>query len=87
MSNDPTAYNYNINVRGSNVADDNTRMLHVAEALEREWSKQLPAMTLRDWFAGQALAGLVARASTFNSAAEWAYAYADAMLKAREAKK
>ena len=50
-------------------------------------------MTLRDWFAGQALAGWIA--STRDSeASEWdatwwarkAYETADAMLKAREVK-
>ncbi len=39
-------------------------------------------MTLRDWFAGQALAGLLARGP---AKAELAYTYADAMLKARGA--
>jgi hypothetical protein len=49
-------------------------------------------MTLRDWFAGQALAGRLAngsdRLSTGSqrqSVAEEAYAYADFMLKARGA--
>lgn len=45
-------------------------------------------MTLRDWFAGQALAGLLANKITdrenVNSVSEWAYAIADAMLAARE---
>jgi hypothetical protein len=44
-------------------------------------------MSLRDWFAGQALAGLLAgRFSTGDKAPNWAnssYAIADAMLKAR----
>lgn len=44
-------------------------------------------MTLRDWFAGQALAGILTRncaAATINeTAAEWAYKIADAMLAAR----
>jgi hypothetical protein len=45
-------------------------------------------MTLRDWFAGQALAGLTADPDmpTFHKCAEIAYACADAMLKAREVK-
>jgi hypothetical protein len=46
-------------------------------------------MTLRDWFAGQALAGLIADQSRDGSAddrARYAYAYADAMLRAREVK-
>lgn len=47
-------------------------------------------MSLRDWFAGQALAGYCAREGSFirNPAdvAKEAYADADAMLKASEAK-
>jgi hypothetical protein len=46
-------------------------------------------MTLRDWFAGQALAGLVSyvvEGATFENVAEDAYKAADAMLKAREVK-
>ncbi len=43
-------------------------------------------MTLRDWFAGQALQGLLACAGT-NGAdrafAGWAYDYADAMIAKR----
>jgi hypothetical protein len=44
---------------------------------------------LRDWFAGQALAGLIADPSRDGSAddmARYAYAYAAAMLRAREVK-
>ena len=46
-------------------------------------------MTLRDWFAGQALAGIIAQTPTAESAALFAreaYVAADAMLAAREAK-
>jgi len=47
-------------------------------------------MTLRDYFAGQALAGIAADASatdvmTYQKLSEWSYAIADAMLSAREA--
>lgn len=40
-------------------------------------------MTLRDWFAGQALAGRNESAPT-SIIAEWAYEQADAMLEARK---
>ena len=45
-------------------------------------------MTLRDWFASQALVGLVGRAETNDglAIAKDAYVIADAMLAAREAK-
>jgi hypothetical protein len=46
-----------------------------------------PGMTLRDWFAGQALAGLMADPGTFDTPhkrlAESCYGMADAMLAAR----
>ncbi len=53
-------------------------------------------MTLRDWFAGQALKGMLANpkwpdvgdgglpAGEEECAAHWAYGFADAMLAARE---
>lgn len=46
-------------------------------------------MTLRDWFAGQAMAGLasyIVKGATFENVVEDAYKMADAMLKAREVK-
>ena len=44
-------------------------------------------MTLRDWFAGQALAGmLIGEWLSDKGVATLAYQYADAMLKAREVK-
>lgn len=49
----------------------------------------IEGMTLRDWFASQALNGLIANggynASRWENAAKYAYECADAMLKAREA--
>lgn len=47
-----------------------------------------PGMSLRDWFAGQALAGIASISSDGFSLspedeAEWAYQRADAMLAAR----
>lgn len=61
-------------------------------AFPAHWNGLQPAqqgMTLRDWFAGQALAGALADSSRDLYAyeyAESAYEYADAMLKAREMK-
>jgi hypothetical protein len=47
-----------------------------------------PGMTLRDWFAGQALSGIASMDTTRTYAedAEQAYRYADAMLAARKEK-
>lgn len=42
-------------------------------------------MTLRDWFAGQALANSYANSASANKVAEWAYQIADEMLKKRNA--
>ena len=45
-----------------------------------------PGMTLRDYFAAKAMQALIAyEESTLQNDAEVAYAYADAMMKAREA--
>ena len=51
----------------------------------------LPAMSLRDYFAGQAIAGLCADSSwteefSHETTAVWAYNLADAMLEARAAR-
>jgi hypothetical protein len=50
----------------------------------------VPGMTLLDWFAGQALAGLLANSETAwitKHAAVTAYNYANAMLAERESRK
>jgi hypothetical protein len=53
------------------------------------WSRPTDGMSLRDYFAGQALAGIMSvdDAMTYgpNIAAKTAYQAADAMLAAREA--
>lgn len=55
----------------------------------------IPGMTMRDWFAGQALSGMIAsnqwhigsaHGSAANIVADHAYEMADAMLDARGAK-
>ena len=55
-------------------------------------SQPINGMTLRDYFAGQALAGLLAMVQgesadvwqSVDKAATYSYQYADAMLKSRE---
>ena len=55
----------------------------------KEWVAQ-DGMALRDWFAGQALTGIMVQypidppLTTFQGSAALAYLMADAMLKARE---
>lgn len=49
-----------------------------------------PGMSLRDWFAGQALAGMLADSNvtgTYDKLASAAYDMADAMLAARRERK
>ena len=58
--------------------------------LPKDWDSVNEGMTLRDWFAGQALVGILSgRASnTFPDRTHMAvlsYAFADAMLKTRDA--
>jgi hypothetical protein len=49
------------------------------------YGERVPGMTLRDWFAGQALAGLLAHTGeSERNRAVAAYRYADAMLRARD---
>jgi hypothetical protein len=49
--------------------------------------RNLQGMTLRDYFAAKALQGFISRGGNYNAEfdADRAYAFADAMLKAREA--
>jgi len=53
-----------------------------------EWQNYVPGMTLRDWFAGQALNGMLSNGrfsgqNTDEVTASVAYQYADAMLAER----
>ncbi len=52
-----------------------------------EWAEaEYPGMSLRDWFAGQAMAsGVFCQSGTVHVSAEWCYAMADAMIAARKA--
>jgi hypothetical protein len=56
----------------------------------RSWQYSSNGMSLRDWFAGQALAGILMNyttqkfGATEQTAAEYAYRYADAMIAARK---
>jgi hypothetical protein len=43
-------------------------------------------MSLRDYFAGQALSGMNGAGGSFSAIAEWAYRYADAMIVERAKK-
>lgn len=48
-----------------------------------------PGMSLRDWFAGQALAGFTSQSgscfeSEIRTRTHWAWLYADGMLEARK---
>jgi hypothetical protein len=55
----------------------------IRPALDTEWC----GMTLRDYFAAKAMQAVIARGDDTNrpGMAEWSYAMADAMLKARGA--
>ncbi|MDC9591881.1 hypothetical protein PSI23_22075 [Xenorhabdus sp. XENO-10] len=46
--------------------------------------KKPDEMTLRDYFAAQAMASIILRDDTYEEVAEESYFIADAMLKARE---
>ena len=54
-------------------------------AFPREYvTNGVPGMSLRDWFAGQAMAAFIASSEmNGNDTAETAYAFADAMIAAR----
>ena len=52
-------------------------------AWEQDFVPAQPGLSLRDWFAGQAIVGLAMDKNPADMIAEWAYALADAMLEAR----
>ena len=67
--------------------DDSGPAFPSEQGASPEWDEPYaPGMSLRDWFAGQALAGLLASAahgySTVGEVASDAYWHADAMLYA-----
>ena len=65
---------------------DNPRGLtHVPSMMPLRQVPTVANMTLRDWFAGQALVGLAKEFSPID-AARYAYQHADEMLAAREVK-
>ena len=59
---------------------------HPVDSDESYW----PGLTLRDYFAAQALQGFITKgfgpADDSSKVAGWCYNYADAMLKARDGK-
>ena len=69
------------------IDDGGPAMPHAPYSTDaRNWSDGSSGMSLRDWFAGQALAGLAADGLTYEGMAKDAYELADAMLAAREPK-
>jgi hypothetical protein len=57
------------------------------KSLSGQEQRHIYGMTLRDYFAAKAMASVIARGDDTNrpGMAEWSYAMADAMLKARQA--
>lgn len=70
-------------IRADREADDGGSAFPVSNGVDTDWG-----MTLRDWFAGQALAGIASISNdNFSLSPEdeaaWAYQRADAMIAAR----
>ena len=61
-------------------------ILHISNATT-EACGGLGAISLRDWFAGQALAGMLANGYATDRVAGFAYGVAGAMLEVRNKKK
>jgi hypothetical protein len=58
-------------------------------AVPADWDSVQNGMSLRDWFAGQALAGITSNHAikltvTVEERAEWSYQMADAMMAERD---
>lgn len=51
---------------------------------QAQWERGMEGMTLRDWFAGQALAGMLANFMRTDNLSNRAYRLADEMIVARE---
>jgi len=77
------------------MTDNMDRLRDAANAVAYD-SMRNEGMTLRDWFAGQALAGLATKTPTirnpvdkyrYSAVAVGAYYYADAMIAEREREK
>jgi hypothetical protein len=75
------------------INDGGPAFPHVSRPVGHGFSEQITTggMSLRDWFAGQALTGMISSAPIVDRTAVdkpgWArvaFAFADAMLKARE---
>lgn len=74
---------------------DNPQAFPCLDSSDGGLSMRDPGMTLRDYFAGQAMAAIIAKIPFQEFPADWlpyektaigAYDYADAMLEARKAK-
>lgn len=76
-----------MNVVMSQVAAAGGPVYPVALDFGAEGKFTSAGMFIRDWLAGLALQGMLANGDggAPDTAARWAYTYADAMLKAREA--
>jgi hypothetical protein len=61
--------------------------IHPGMVIDRQGVRETQGMTIRDWFAGQALVGYAANPQFVEAksplVASWAYEQADAMLAAR----
>ena len=67
------------------MSDKNTGGPAFPDGSTNEWGNATKGgMTLRDYFAAKAMQAIGIQVEDENRAARWAYAMADAMLRARE---